>query len=320
MATGLFVGLITLDLIYLTPALPQPNQKLVAQDYTIAAGGPATNAAITFQFLASQVLTSPLLTKPARSASSNPTSFVSTRSSSSSLLTRLMGVIGNHPISRFILAELQAQQLELIDLQPDSPDPVPVSSVLVTAATAERAVISINATRTQARPDQLPDQLLDLALSGVEVVLIDGHQMAVGAEVARRARQAQIPVVVDAGSWKPDFETVLRLADYVICSANFQPPNWQGNLLDYFQGQGVPHSAITCGEQPIQAGSGNERFTVPVPAVPAVDTVGAGDVFHGAFCYYILQSEFRQALHQAAQIAARSCRSFGTRQWMASGD
>ncbi|MFM7423416.1 MAG: sugar kinase [Elainella sp.] len=291
MATGLFVGLITLDLIYLTPALPQPNQKLVAQAYTLAAGGPATNAAITFQFLASSAQTS---------------------SSKQSSLTRLMGVIGNHPVSRFILAELQAQQLELIDLQPDSPEPLPVSSVLVTQATGDRAVISINASRTQADPDQIPEQIL----SGVEVVLIDGHQMAVGAEIAQRARQASIPVVVDAGSWKPGFEAVLRQADHVICSANFQPPDWQGDPLDYLQSLGVPYSAVTRGEQPIWACSRGERFTVPVPSVSAVDTIGAGDVFHGAFCYYILQLEFRQALEQAAQVAAQSCRSFGTREWM----
>ena len=45
--SGLFVGLITLDLIYLADSPPKNNQKLVATDYTVAAGGPATNAAVT---------------------------------------------------------------------------------------------------------------------------------------------------------------------------------------------------------------------------------------------------------------------------------
>lgn len=48
---GLFVGLVTLDLIYLADAPPNANQKIVAQETTIAAGGPATNAAIAFQHL-----------------------------------------------------------------------------------------------------------------------------------------------------------------------------------------------------------------------------------------------------------------------------
>lgn len=51
---GLFVGLINLDLIYLVKHLPQANQKVVASDYAVAAGGPATNAAVTFSQLGNQ--------------------------------------------------------------------------------------------------------------------------------------------------------------------------------------------------------------------------------------------------------------------------
>jgi sugar/nucleoside kinase (ribokinase family) len=149
MATGLFVGLVTLDLIYLTAALPRPNQKLVALDYTIAAGGPATNAAITFRHLSS----SATLTSSLNSS-------------------RLMGVIGHHPVSRFILSDLQAHQIEAIDLQPDNAEPLPTSSILVTQATGERAVVSINAVLAQATPDQIPPD----SLAAVASVLIDGRR------------------------------------------------------------------------------------------------------------------------------------------------
>lgn len=37
--SALFIGLITLDLIYLAESPPKNNQKLVAMDYTVAAGG-----------------------------------------------------------------------------------------------------------------------------------------------------------------------------------------------------------------------------------------------------------------------------------------
>ncbi len=46
---GLFVGLITLDLIYLCDRSPEKNEKIVASEQKIVAGGPATNAAITFR-------------------------------------------------------------------------------------------------------------------------------------------------------------------------------------------------------------------------------------------------------------------------------
>ncbi|MDJ0536213.1 MAG: PfkB family carbohydrate kinase [Xenococcaceae cyanobacterium MO_207.B15] len=47
----------------------------------------------------------------------------------------------------------------------------------------------------------------------------------------------------------------------------------------------------------------------------AVDTLGAGDIFHGAFCNYILQEDFPTALFLAAQMASKSCQFFGTRSW-----
>ncbi|MFM9159733.1 MAG: PfkB family carbohydrate kinase, partial [Dolichospermum sp.] len=115
---GLFVGLITLDLIYLADSPPQNNQKLVATDYTVAAGGPATNAAVTFSHLGNQ--------------------------------TTVLGVLGSHQITQLISRDLENCQVAIIDLESHKDTPPPVSSIIVTQGTGERAVISINATKTQA--------------------------------------------------------------------------------------------------------------------------------------------------------------------------
>lgn len=280
---GLFVGLVTLDLIYLTPTLPDSNQKVVALDYAIAAGGPATNAAVAFQYLGSSA--------------------------------RLLGVVGVHALSQLAAADLQKQRVTVIDLAPDRVEPLPTSSILVTQATGERAVISINATRSQATVNQIPADILQ----ETNIVLIDGHQMAVGQQIAKSAREQQIPVVVDGGSWKPNFEQALAATDYAICSANFRPPGCQtpADVLHYLQVAGIQKIAITQGEQPIIYVDQGQYGEITVPAITAVDTLAAGDIFHGAFCHFILQTSFQAALAQAAQIAARSCQSFG-RQWMES--
>jgi sugar/nucleoside kinase (ribokinase family) len=223
-----------------------------------------------------------------------------------------MGVIGRHPLSQFALADLQ--HLAVIDLAPASTEPIPTSSILVTEATGERAVISLNAVRLQAQPAQIPAG----SLTDVEVLLLDGHQMAVGAALAQQARALGIPVVVDAGSWKPGFETVLSQADYVIASANFAPPHCQTHteVVQYLQTLGVTQIAVTQGEAPIRFYSPIAQGEIAVPQVQAVDTVGAGDVLHGAFCHFILQTDFRTALVEAAVLASQSCRFFGTRRWM----
>ena len=51
MATGLFVGLTTLDCIYQVSRLPASDEKMVAEACLLVAGGPATNAAIAFAAL-----------------------------------------------------------------------------------------------------------------------------------------------------------------------------------------------------------------------------------------------------------------------------
>ncbi len=278
---GLFVGLVTLDLIYLAESPPKNNQKLVAEDYIVAAGGPVTNAAVTFSYLGNNAAIS--------------------------------GVIGCHPMTQLIKSDLANYQVEIIDHYPTIENPPPVSSIIVTKGTGERAVISINAVKTQVDSQAiLPD------LQDIDIVLIDGHQMELGCAIAKKAKAENIPVVIDGGSWKPGFDKLLPFVDYAICSANFYPPDCDNSqeVFAYLNQMGIAHIAITHGEKPIQYLSKSEIKMLDVPKIQSADTLGAGDIFHGAFCNYVLQETFTSALEEAAKIAALSCESFGTRRWM----
>jgi sugar/nucleoside kinase (ribokinase family) len=279
---GLFVGLVTLDLIYLAPAAPQNNQKIVAVDYTVAAGGPATNAAVAFSHLGNQAT--------------------------------VLGIVGSHPMTQLIRGDLTNYQVAIADLDPHHTAAVPVSSIIVTQDTGERAVVSINAVKTQASSASIPPN----TLQNIDIVLIDGHQMTVGYEIAGQARANHIPIAIDGGSWKPGFEQILPFVDYAICSANFYPPDCHttSSVFAYLENFNIPHIAITHGEKPIQYLSYGNSGVVDVPHIQAVDTLGAGDIFHGAFCSYILQASFPDALAQAAQVASHACQFFGTRRWM----
>ncbi len=279
---GLFVGMTTLDFVYLAPQIPQPNQKLVALDAATAAGGPATNAAVAFQYLGNH--------------------------------SQILSAIGQHPSTQMIRADLIPLGIELWDLAPDRQASPPISSIIVTQSSGDRAVISVNATRFQAPVSAIPEPIL----ANVQIVLIDGHQMTVGAAIAAQAKAIGIPVVIDAGSWKPGFETVLPHVDYAICSANFLPPACvsSGEVFDFLEDFAIPYAAITQGSQPILYRDQGRSGQITVPAIRSVDTLGAGDFFHGAFCHYILQMPFESALAEAAQVAARSCQHFGTRAWM----
>lgn len=282
---GLFLGLATLDLIYLTDRIWQSNQKMTAEDQTIAAGGPATNASVTFSYLGNR--------------------------------STLLGILGDSAIARIIKADLKNYSIKIVDLDPTRQSLPPVSSIIVTRSTGERAVVSINAAKFQADPERLPSDILQ----GIEVVLIDGHQMAASFKIAQTAKANNIPTVIDGGSWKPGFEKVLPFIDYAICSADFYPPECRSreDVFSYLQGLKVPHIAISDGEKPIEYLDNGEKGKIEVPKIEtAIDTLGAGDIFHGAFCHYILQQNFKNALASAAKIASHSCKFFGTRQWMRS--
>jgi sugar/nucleoside kinase (ribokinase family) len=164
---------------------------------------------------------------------------------------------------------------------------------------------------------QIPASVLTAEmLRGAELVLVDGHQMALAAGVA--ARLPKTPCVVDAGSWKPGFERVLRRADYVLASEDFQPPGCvtEDDVIAFLHDAGARHVAVSHGPGPIRYSDDGREGCIAVPAVAVVDTLGAGDILHGAFCRDVLRAPFPIALERAAAVASRACTRFGTRQWM----
>lgn len=280
---GLFIGLTTLDLIYLTDHFPHSNEKIVAIDETIAVGGPATNAAITFGYFGNQAT--------------------------------LLSVIGNHPISQLIRAELDDYSINVLDLNPYRRQPLSTSSIIVNKITGERAVVSINATKSKAVID---DNLFCKILQGIDIILVDGHQISTSVMIAKEAQRLKIPVVLDGGSWKPGLLEVLPYVDYAICSENFYPPNCLDSLDVYYYLREIkiPYIAITKGAKPVQYWTEEESGNVEVLKIKAVDTLGAGDIFHGAFCHSILEHNFKDSIAKASQVASIACQYFGPRQWM----
>ncbi|MBE9137416.1 sugar kinase [Nodosilinea sp. LEGE 07088] len=282
MTTGLFIGLITLDCIYRVDHVPGSNEKLVAEASLLVAGGPATNAAVTFAALGNRAT--------------------------------LIGSLGQHPLADLVRSELAEWGVAVVDLTPQLKAPPPLSTILVTAATGDRAVVSRNALGRQAA---LPNDAERL-LQGIDIVLIDGHQMAAGLAVAQWTRSQNIPIVIDAGSWKPGFDQILPWATSVIAAAKFRLPGLATAVTtrQALVNRGVAEVATTHGPNPIQYIGDGETGNLAVPQVVVKDTLGAGDIFHGAFCHYRLQAAFPQALGNAARVAAQSCRYFGPRAWL----
>ncbi|MFN8127203.1 MAG: PfkB family carbohydrate kinase [Candidatus Nanopelagicales bacterium] len=203
---------------------------------------------------------------------------------------RLISAVGHGPIGSVVTAQLANAGIELIDMAMPGWE-VPISSVAVVGE--HRSVISVNAGEAPSMP--LPDAALD----GCAALLVDGHHLDVCIAAARQARAAGIPVLLDGGSWKPGLENLLPFVDYAIVSADFH-------------GQLTGPVAVSRGSLPVLLGD----LEIPVPPVAVVDTVGAGDVLHGAALVALARgASFAEALRAAVPIASRSCSHPGAHAW-----
>lgn len=284
-ASGLFVGLASVDISYTVDRIPRRNQKISVQRQLITAGGPATNAAITFAFLGGR--------------------------------TTLVTAVGTHPLSAVIRDDLAHFSVRVHDMARGRLEPPPISSVIVDRATGERSVISANA----AALSPLKTEFNSRWLNGVSIVEVDGQYMPLCIAAASAARDRGIPVVLDSGSWKPGMAKLLPLISTAICSGDFRPPGCRNEkeVFEYLLARRVPRVAITRGHRPVRFIENGKQEEIPVRDIRPVDTLGAGDIFHGTFCHYAAWpgSTFAGALAAASRAATLSCLYPGTRSWMA---
>jgi sugar/nucleoside kinase (ribokinase family) len=281
-ASGVFVGLSTIDLIYSVDEFPCANAKAVARRQAVLAGGPATNAAIAFSHLGADAT--------------------------------LVSAAGRHALVALLKDELRLYAVDHIDLTPEWDEMPAVSSVWVNGR-GERCVVSVNASQIN-----IPTAQVDRSrLEKVRILMVDGHAMSACQAWAEAARSHGVPVVFDGGSWKPGTEELLRSIGTAICSADFRPPNCtdETSIIEYLRAAGVQRIAITHGAEPIRFVTESFGGFVDVARVEAVGKSGSGDILHGAFCYFAsVGYDFVDALSEASKVAAESCRFHGTREWM----
>ncbi len=280
---ALFVGLATIDLLYVVNEIPGRNAKVSVSGQQLTSGGPATNAAVAFAALGG---TSTLVT-----------------------------AVGQHALAAVIREEMRRFSVVLHDIAANQSAAPPVSSILVLRNTGERTVVSANATAFPPLSFVFEPRWLD----GISMLLIDGQYMQLCINAAQLARSREIPVVLDSGSWKEDMADLLPYVDIAICSDDFCPPACRDHkdALEFLAQAGIARVAITRGAAPIRYCQDGVRGEIPVEQLVARDTLGAGDIFHGAFCFSTCQGhKFTDALKFAAQVATFSCRYIGTRAWI----
>jgi sugar/nucleoside kinase (ribokinase family) len=282
MSRAIFLGLTTIDIINYVNRYPGSNEKISAEMQLAYAGGPAGNAAIAYAAFGNSAL--------------------------------LITGIGGQPIADLAKDDLRNHSVELLDLLNDRQSLPILSSITVDVSTGDRSVVYTNLSGRKLRENCLKKEIL----SEASIVMLDGYYLEQAQYLAEMARELSIPVVLDGGSWKEGLEVLLPFIDYAICSENFMPPHCRNmsDTVQYLHDTDIGSISISRGGESLYACSGGVSTEVMVKKVDVQDTLGAGDILHGAFCHFISELGFFESLKFAAAIASESCRFRGTRQWI----
>ena len=231
------------------------------------------------------------------------------------LRTKYIGAIGDDERGRIQAESLRCAGINLDDAQFRKNCANQSAYIIVDRSTGERTVFWRRDECLRISPEQIhPEQI-----SCARMVHTDGHDTLAVARAARIARSLGIPVSMDVDTIYRGFDQVLPNVDYLIGSSEF-PAAWTGQhdpfqALETIQNEyGMKVAAMTLGADGALAREGGRFFYSPGYVVNCVDTTGAGDVFHGAFCYAVLQGmTIRDALDFSNAMAALNCGAVGAR-------
>ncbi len=274
----LCVGAGTYDLIYSVDRDPQPDEKIRAQSFAGCGGGPAANAAITVSHLGLQA--------------------------------GFVGYLGRDIFGNAHFEELlEAGVLTNLIARGEHPSAL---SVVMVKPDGSRSLVNYR------KPESfLAAGSVDFKHVDAKVILFDGHEPHISPPLAGLARQQGIITLLDAGSIHSGTEELASLVDYLVCSEKFvlgftgQKDEYKAleKLAPY-----APNVVITVGDRGLVWKNKEESGQLEPYKVTAVDTTGAGDVFHGALAACLAEErDWLESLSYASAAGALCCTKIGAR-------
>ncbi len=195
------------------------------------------------------------------------------------------------------------------------PDAASARSLILVDPQGERTVLCRREERLTLDPTELRREWIENA----RALHVDGHDTAAATQSARWARAAGVPVIADLDETYPEVDALVENVDYLIVSRDF-PARLTGesSLPDALRALGRRYgcrlTAATLGADGVLAWDGERFHHAAAYCVPAVDTTGAGDIFHAGFIYGLLAGwPLARQLDFACAAAALNCTAEGAR-------
>lgn len=275
------LGQACVDYLGRVPFFPEEDQKVELTELRTKCGGPASSALVALAAFG--------------------------------VRTSFLGSVSDDPFGREIRRNLLSKRVDLRGLKVTPGFTSQFAFIAVSRRDGRRTIFW----HRGSVPHLLAEDVDMSSFPGCKILHMDGLMVEACAEAARQAHGRGITVVMDAGTMREGSRELVSLVDVLIASRNFADPLVGPNApvekaLEALKGLGPAQVIITMGrEGSVGLGPDGPIFQSVFP-VDAVDTTGAGDVYHGGYIYGMLQGwDMARCMRFAAAAAAVKCRDFG---------
>ncbi|WVZ06201.1 hypothetical protein V8G54_019547 [Vigna mungo] len=299
-------GAVSVDFLAIVAAYPKPDEKIRTTSFKVQGGGNTGNAL--------------------------------TCASRLGLKPRIISKVADDTQGREVLRELEADGVDTSFMAVSLEGTSPFTYVIVDSQTKSRTCIHTPGYPPM-KPVDLPKSSLLTALNGAKIVYFDGRLHETALVVAHEAVKKNIPILMDAERLREGLDDILKLADYVVCAAQF-PQAWteastvpKALVCMLLRLSNIKFVIVTLGKDGcimLERSFNVTRLHAEgigtvcgklyvgtaenVPPSELIDTTGAGDAFIGSVLYAICANfTAEKMLCFASTVAASKCRAIGAR-------
>jgi len=275
------LGQACIDYLGVLHNFPVEDGKVELSDLQIQCGGPASTALVTLSRLGI------------------PTTF--------------LGFLSDDPPGAKIVENLQKEQVDTSRLKITSGYTSQFAFIAITKETGKRTIFWYRGSVPHLRSSDVNIRCFPKA----SVLHLDGLMIEASIEAAKQAKSMGMTVVMDGGTMREGAKELLRLVDILIASKTFSAPlvgpmASHKMALSTLRELGPEQVVITLGSEGSIGLNEGEIIRQEAFPVEAVDTTGAGDVYHGGYIYGLLQGlDMSECMRFASATAALKCTKIG---------
>jgi sugar/nucleoside kinase (ribokinase family) len=279
----LCAGIIVLDEVFRVAEFPPPDGKVQATGFFVVNGGCAANAAVAIARLGARVsLAGPMGGPPGEDSNGD----------------RVLAALARENIDCGFCRRIPGLSTAL--------------SAIFMNERGERSIVTYRDERIAAATPHDADA----AVAGADTVLADNRYPDFVTPICEAARRRHIPVVLDADRPTVENDPLFRIASHVIFSSEcLRATTGVADLaagLQRMARQTDAFLAVSNGPNDIVYLENGAIRMLPVFSITAVDTLGAGDTFHGGFALALAEGHgVAEAMRFGSAVAGIKCTRLG---------